>query len=452
MTTTTSPDVQQRMKERFRHASDFHCAPVHSGTTHFELMYLTSLCDENKLQGSLLRPCFESGSETSLAAYLASHPDCSVAASEQEAMDGILSGCALISLNGQLLLLDIASTINSQANTTTIETTLQGPQLALTENLKTNMLMIRSRYPSSDLVVQELTVGTLSKTKLIIVYDQTLADPAVLKEIRERLSCLKARVITAVAQLQILLSPPRRSLLPTMMTTERPDRIALNLSQGKVIFLLDGTPFSMIVPAVFYDFFSSMDDQYQPFWVARPFLWLRFIALFITLTAPALYVAVVSYNPEFFRVQLTLSIAGSRAAVPYPSYMEVIFMMFMTEALTEASLRLPKYIGSTATTVGGLILGQAAQQAGLVSSIMIIISAAVAISNFVIPISPMSLAVRIAKYPLILLASLSGLVGIMLGLLTYTIVLSDLRSFGKPYFKVFVNERENGLKRGGRFE
>ena len=163
---------------------------------------------------------------------------------------------------------------------------------------------------------------------------------------------------------------------------------------------------------------------------------LRYISLFITLVLPSLYIAIVSYNPEIFRVQLTLSIAGSRAAVPYPSYIEVIFMLFMIEALTEASLRLPKFIGSTATTVGGLILGQAAQQAGLVSSIMIIITSAVAIANFVIPINAMSFAMRFVKYVLILFASLFGIIGTTVGLFLVIGYLVNMRSFGEPYLKV----------------
>lgn len=185
---------------------------------------------------------------------------------------------------------------------------------------------------------------------------------------------------------------------------------------------------------------SSMDDLYLPYWVSKGLQFLRYVSLFLTITLPALYIAVISFNPGFFRVQLTLSIAGSRADVPYPSYIEVIFMLFMTEALTEASIRLPKFIGGTATTVGGLILGQAAEQAGLVSSIMIIVTSAVTISNFVIPISTMSFAVRVVRYPLILLSTLYGLVGLIVGLFWVAGFLVDQRSFGKPYFKIFSGE------------
>jgi spore germination protein len=234
-----------------------------------------------------------------------------------------------------------------------------------------------------------------------------------------------------------------------MTVTERPDRAAFNLAQGKFVLVLDGTPFVLIAPAVFYDFVSAMDDVYQSFVVSRALVILRYIGIFVTMMLPALYVAVVSYNPEVFRVQFALSLAGSRAAVPYPSFIEVFIMLFLIEALLEASLRLPRYIGSTATTVGGLILGQAAQQAGLVSSVMIIVTSAVAISNFLIPITAMSFALRIAKYPLIVLAIMFGLAGIVTGMMAICVYACSLKSFGVPYFRMFIGEPAvSGYKEG----
>jgi spore germination protein len=224
------------------------------------------------------------------------------------------------------------------------------------------------------------------------------------------------------------------------MITERPDRAAINLSQGKVVIIIDGTPFALIGPAVFYDFFSGVDDLYQSFFISRFLVFLRYMGLFISLTVPALYVSIASFNPEIFRVQLTISIAGSRAAVPYPSFLEVFFMLGTMELITEASLRLPKAIGQTATTVGGLILGQAAQQAGLVSAIMIIVVASVAIANFVIPVNAMSFSIRVSKYILVAFASIFGIIGLIAALVGLIIYLCGLRSLGQPYLKLFIAE------------
>ncbi|MFC0273977.1 spore germination protein [Metabacillus herbersteinensis] len=171
--------------------------------------------------------------------------------------------------------------------------------------------------------------------------------------------------------------------------------------------------------------------------------------MLLTITLPALYIAIVSYNPVIFRIQLTTSIAGSRAAVPYPSFIEVFIMLFLIEALVEASIRLPKSIGPTATTVGGLILGQAAQQAGLIGSIMIIITSTVAISNFVIPINAMSFAIRVVKYPLIILAIFFGITGVISGVYCFLLYLANMRSFGEPYLRIFIGEDSpSGYKKG----
>ncbi|MBA3921811.1 MAG: spore germination protein [Nostocaceae cyanobacterium] len=260
--------------------------------------------------------------------------------------------------------------------------------------------------------------------------------------IQTRLGKLKPEVIHSTGHLQKLLTGRKYTLFPIMMLTERPDRVVLNLTQGKIVLLVQGNGFALIAPAVFYDFISSMDDLFQTFWISAFIIINRYVSIFLTVLLPAIYISTVSFNPELFRVQLTLSIAGSREGVPYPSFIEVMIMMFLIEALIEASIRLPKYISAAATTVGGLILGQAAQQAGLVSSIMIIVTSTLAIANFVVPINAMSFALRVLKYPFIVLSTFFGIVGIAVGLFCLIIYLNDLKSFGKPYLKIFVGEQE----------
>lgn len=234
-------------------------------------------------------------------------------------------------------------------------------------------------------------------------------------------------------QLLDIIKKSNRALVPLMLVTERPDRIAVNLAAGKIILLVSGSPFAVILPTVMKDFMSSMADIYQTYWVGRFLQLLRYIGFTTSLVLPGLYVAVTSYNPELFRVQLALSIAGSRQGVPYPSFIEVLIMLFMMEMLTEASIRLPKAIGPTATTVGGLILGQAATEAGLVSNIMIIIVSSVAISNFVVPINAFSFTLRIMKYFVLAMGTIFGLVGVVIGFFMLVAYMVKLDSFGEPY-------------------
>ncbi|MDO3680870.1 spore germination protein [Paenibacillus ehimensis] len=403
----------------------------------FKLYYYQSVCDQNKIEKELIRPLFALP-EPEL--YVRSLCKRYRPASVDELHSYLVKGNVLVFSPSDYYFFEANQILNNKPGDAEIETTIQGPQSSLTEDIGSNLNLIRHRYKSQDFTIEPYELGRVSKTPAYLLYDAALVDSAVLSELQRRLSLIDASMVLSTGQLENMLNTTRRSLFPTMMLTNRADRIALNLSQGKIVIVIQGTPFALILPAVFFDFMSSMDDLYLPYWVSKGLQFLRYVSLFLTITLPALYIAVISFNPGFFRVQLTLSIAGSRADVPYPSYIEVIFMLFMTEALTEASIRLPKFIGGTATTVGGLILGQAAEQAGLVSSIMIIVTSAVTISNFVIPISTMSFAVRVVRYPLILLSTLYGLVGLIVGLFWVAGFLVDQRSFGKPYFKIFSGE------------
>ncbi len=403
----------------------------------FKLYYYNSVCDHKKIEKELVQPMFVLPEPER---YVRSLGKQYRPASVDELHSYLVKGNVLVFSPSDYYFFEANQILNNKLGDAEIETTIQGPQSSLTEDIGANLNLIRHRYKSKDFTIEPYELGRVSKTPAYLLYDAALVDAGVLSELQRRLSLIDASMVQSTGQLENMLNTTRHSLFPTMILTNRADRIALNLSQGKIVIVIQGTPFALILPSVFFDFMSSMDDLYLPYWVSKGLQFLRYVALFLTITLPALYIAVISFNPGFFRVQLTLSIAGSRADVPYPSYIEVIFMLFMTEALTEASIRLPKFIGGTATTVGGLILGQAAEQAGLVSSIMIIVTSAVTISNFVIPISTMSFAVRVVRYPLILLSTLYGLVGLIVGLFWFIGCLVDQRSFGKPYFKIFSGE------------
>jgi spore germination protein KA len=412
-----------------------------NGQFEVAIYFLKSLCDLELIRTCISEPLVKSQSPEEFANKLNSFISCNRIEDADQIQSKLLMGDVIIKFDGQLWILSAANSINKTPAEATIETSVQGPALALAENRSTSINLIRQRYSSSGLLVMERSVGKISQTKLSLLYDEQFVNKRVLQEVLQQIENVEADVVQSVGQLEALISNKKFRLFPNMLITERPDRIAINLATGKVIVLMEGTPFALIAPAVFFDFMSAMDDVYQTNIVSKTLVFLRYIALFISITLPALYIAIVSYNPEVFRIQLTISIAGSRAAVPYPSFIEVFIMLFLFEALVEASIRLPKSIGPTATTVGGLILGQAAQQAGLISSIMIIVTSTVAISNFVIPINAMSFAIRVVKYPLIILAIFFGITGVICGVYSFLLYLANMRSFGEPYFKLFVGEK-----------
>lgn len=426
-------DMKESLKAKIPKAEDLVSKELHAGEKNLEVMYFKTISDEAQLQTYLIKPFYEIPAPDQFLAYLQSHPKVKSFDSEEKVQEELIRGISILFFQDKVFLLDVKLEKNNAVGDTSAEITILGPQSGFSESLPTNIGLIRQRYPAETLIIESTNIGSISKTTVNILYDSKKVDKDVLKEVKDFLSAIEIEMFQSGEQLLDFTKKSQRVLFPTIMVTERPDRTVINIAAGKIILLASGSPFAVLMPTVLKDQMASMADIYQPYWIGRFLLLVRYIGLFTTITLPALYVALVSYNPEVFRVQLALSVAGSRHAVPYPSFVEVFLMLVMMELLMEASIRLPKAIGPTATTVGGLILGQAATEAGLVSTIMIIIVSLGAISNFVIPISTFSFAIRVSKYFILLLSIFYGLVGVILGLFLLLAYMVSLDSFGKPY-------------------
>jgi spore germination protein len=430
-------ELQAWLRQQLVHSADVIYNEIKNAEMSLQLLYIQSVCDEAKIMTHIIAPFYSQQIITVYDTYLESLPDSSMLTSPAEGLEQILHGSVIIFLEKQIYIFEAPKFEASPIAPATVEKIVQGPKDSLSEDIQINLNLIRNRYRSKTLAVEMLQIGELSKAKVAVIYDQLCVDNTILNQLKAKLNELKVELISSADQLSLLLSQRKFELFPTTMSTERPDRMVKNLSEGKICILIEGIPTCLLLPSVFYDFISAMDDNMIPPIVGNFFVALRYLGLFVSVTLPAFYVGITTYNPEFFRIQLILLIAGSREIVPYPAYTEMLLMLIIMEFLIEASIRLPKTIGQTATTVGGLILGQAATGAGLVSNIVIIIVAAVAISNFVIPINTMSYSFRVVKYILLALASFLGILGIIVGLIGLVLYLTNLRSFGKPYLKIF---------------
>ncbi|QDP41769.1 spore germination protein [Radiobacillus deserti] len=408
-----------------------------------DILYITSVTDGKILQDTVILPFYRTN-ESGYKTYLQSLPNQEQPKKREDLLSQVLQGYVAIFTGNQTFIIDVQKLLNTTSGNATVETVIQGPQKALSESIDTNHNMVRRRYPQASLRLIHMKVGSLSQTKVTMAYDENIANMDIVERVKDSLRTIEVDVVQAAGQLHRAINKKQRTLFPTMMITERPDRIAYNLAVGKVIILIDGTPFALIAPSVFYDFMASMEDVYHTYWTSKFIILLRYFGLAVSLLLPGLYVGLTAFNTEVVRFQLALSIAGSRIGVPYPAYLEVLAMLFMMEMLIEASVRLPKSIGQTATTVGGLILGQAAVEAGLVSNVMIIIVSAVAISNFVIPINAMAFSMRVAKYIILALTTFFGMVGLVIGSIGLIGYLTSLESFGHPYLKVFRETQSKG--------
>ncbi|WP_318505302.1 spore germination protein [Bacillus sp. T3] len=224
-------------------------------------------------------------------------------------------------------------------------------------------------------------------------------------------------------------------LVPTVLSTERPDRVCGGLLEGKVAILVDGSPFVLTVPAIFVEFLHSSEDYYDGALVATIIRWIRFLGLFVTLILPAFYVALISFHPDLLQNPFIIRIAANREALPYPVLIEAIFMQITFELLREAGLRMPKTLGGAIVSILGLVLiGQAAVQAGIVGPVLTVVVSVTALTSFILPNYAFHQIIRFSSIPLLILSGLFGFMGIIIGLMFGLTYLVSLRSFGVPYF------------------
>jgi spore germination protein KA len=436
--------VLDQIKQQLGDPADLLAKTLDNGYTKMEFCFFPSMCDINQVKDAIMVPFSYRFDPDEFRRMLKSSPGFVRADNPDEWVALLLKGCTLIQYEGAVYAMEAIRKMETQPGNTEVEASLQGPQSSFTEDLDMNMNLIRLRYNLPTLAVEKMEKGDVSKTRFMILYDRDKVDRKPLDELHKRLETIQMKLLQAAGQLGMYLGNSRFSLFPVTIQTERPDRVAQFLERGKIAIMVDGSRFAIALPVRFFDFMHAMDDDYEPFWMGRVIILFRYIGMLLSMTLPSLYIAVSSYNPEFFRVQLAFSIDGSRAAVPYPAFIEVFIMLFMIEALIEASIRLPRFVGSTAATVGGLILGQAAQQAGLVSSIMIIVTSVVAISNFVIPNSSFSYSIRALKYLFVVVSIFYGMIGVIVTMFLVIVYLCHLRSFGQPYLALFMpSEKEH---------
>ena len=265
------------------------------------------------------------------------------------------------------------------------EIVIKGPHEAFVENIRTNTSLLRRFSNNEDLVIESLEVGTMTKTKCAVCYMQNIANNDLIAEIKYRINNLDVDSILSIGQLEQLISDNNSLGLPRAISTERPDNAVQHILEGRVVVLLNGSPFALILPAIMIDFLTSPEDRNLKTIFSNFLRAIRILAAFFALLLPGLYVSVTSFHIEILPTELLYSILAARESVPFPVIFEILIMEISFEIIREASLRVPSPIGTTIGIVGGLVVGQAAVSAGIVSPILIIIVAITALSSFAIP-------------------------------------------------------------------
>ncbi|WP_010274116.1 spore germination protein [Paenibacillus senegalensis] len=326
------------------------------------------------------------------------------------------------------------------------ESVVRGPRDGFTETLRTNSALIRLRLKDPDLRFKNLMVGRRSNTNVAVMYIENLADQSIVDQVVERIRGIDIDGALESGYIEQFIEDNHWTPFPLIQNTERPDKATANLLEGKVIILVDGTPFVLIAPAIFSQFYQSPEDYYERVLIGTLIRGVRIISMAMALLLPSLYIAFSSYHPEMIPSRLVFAMAAGRSTVPFPSIVEAFLMEVAMEILREASVRLPGPIGQTIGIVGALVVGQAAVQAGIVSPIMVIIVALTTIGSFASPSYSAAIALRMLRFPMMLAAGVFGLYGIMLLLIVLIIHLCSLKSFGVPYMAPFAPMHLKDLK------
>lgn len=314
-----------------------------------------------------------------------------------------------------------------------VQSVVRGPREGFTEVLDWNTSQLRRKINDPSLWIECSRVGRVTKTAVAIAYMHGIADPQIVEEVRRRLAMIDIDGVLESHYLEEFIQDKQYTLFPTVFNSERPDVIAAGLLEGRVALLVDGTPFVLLVPALFVEFFQSSEDYYQRSDFSSLVRLLRFLSFLLATLTPSLYIAISTFHQEMLPTTLLYNLASQREGVPFPAFVEAILMEITFEILREASVRMPSTIGQSISIVGTLVIGQAAVQAGLVSAAMVIVVSITAISNFVLPAFNLGIAARILRFGMMILGAAFGLIGIFIGLIVVIVHLCSLKTIGVPY-------------------
>ncbi|WP_238343619.1 spore germination protein [Gracilibacillus saliphilus] len=352
----------------------------------------------------------------------------------------ILSGSTVLYLDGldKVLIISTQGWDKRDIQEPITESLIRGPRDGFVEDLRTNIVLMRRYIQDPNLRFKTYQIGRRSKKNLVVTYIADVIHPDILKEINRRLESIDTDDAPESGFVEQWIEDDYLSPFPQLMNTERPDKASAALLQGKAVIMLDGSPFVLIAPTTLGSSMQSPEDYYERWTIGTLLRILRYIAAFIAIFLPSLYIALVSFHPGMIPTNLTFSIAASRQGVPFTPLIEALLMAVTMELLREAGARLPKTIGQTIGIVGGLVIGDAAVQAGIVSPIMVIVVALNAIASFALPAYSLAIAFRIILFGFIFLSGMFGLYGIIIGYIMVNIHIVNLKSIGVPYSTPFA--------------
>ncbi|ACB84461.1 spore germination protein [Natranaerobius thermophilus] len=419
------------------------------------IAYLSKIVNEEKINDNIVKPLmepmerYESLQNLDLS-YIKNSilPTVNVeqVSDLNQIIENIVNGeTALFYMNyGEALSIDSWEVKGRDIEKPETETVVRGPKESFNESLSENTALLRRKIKNPDLKLESFTLGNQTKTEVIVAYMEDIADENIVNEVKSRLSEIDIDAILESGYVEEFLEDAPYSPFPTVGNTEKPDKLAADLLDGRIGLMFDGTPIALYVPYLFVETFMTSEDYYTRYSYASFLRGIRIIALLVTVMLPGFYVSVVSFHPELIPKELAVSIAVASEGVPFPTFLEILFFGVIFEILREAGIRMPSNVGQAVSIVGALILGEAAIQAGIVGAPVVIVTALTAISGFAVPTQLDAL--TMLRIPFVFASAIMGLPGLLTAFNFIIIYLCSLRSFSVPYFSPVAPLSLSGLK------
>ena len=412
-----TPDlVKRKIKYSFSYVHIYYIETICSSeqVNNFILKNLTNPNSHRKFKDILAGPNFKEINLNKLEFYL-------------------YNGFTVLVYRNKIYAIETKASLDRSVTSPLVEQDLYGAKDALLENYQKNIGLIKRRLKSSHLKTKEYKLGRFTQTSTGVLYIDNITDMSLVKRIDALLNKIDTDSVIDVGELKQFLTMDKGNVFPPTKLTERPDVIVKALLDGKLVIVMDTSPFAIILPAVLADFINPISDKYLYQRNANNLKILRMICFFLTIFTPAFYIAIITYNQETIPASLLTNFITQNEGIPFPATIETFFMIFICEMLRESDIRFPSNFSSSISILGALILGDAAVSANIVSPIMIIITSLTFISSMIFSNVELSGAIRIWRFIAMIIASFYGLYGVALAFIFFIVSLSSYSSFGLPY-------------------
>ena len=448
-------DFSKSIEKVFSGCADFESRALSAGGVSLTLFFLDGCVSAAQISSEIVRPLslLRAWSEHDLLtrALEGGVWACTVRQrpSPEEAVSDIAAGYAALVFDGEstALTFEVKSSDKRGVNAPTVEKSVLGAKDAFVESVRVNTALLRRRVGKPSLKLWETMLGSETKTRVDILYIEGEAPPEQVERIKARLSLPDIPAVLAAGDVEQYLAGTPRGIFPQVIHTERPDRFVLGLARGKIGVLCDGLPIGFLLPASLPDMLRVQEDRARHAAVATALVLLRYLALFLSLALPALYVAIAMYHQEMIPYKLLQNVIDSKQSVPFSTAAETLGMLLSFELLQEAGIRLPDPVGQTVSVIGALIVGQSAVEAKVLSPIVIIVVAMAGIAGYAQPSQELGAAIRLWRVALVLGAVVLGLYGVMAGLMLLLWRLCDTENLGVSYLSPLTDSRPGSLRR-----